>query len=337
MRVWELRRAFELDALEAGDRPAPEPCRGEVVLKMRAASLNYRDTLVVHGAYGPRNTLPLIPVSDGVGEVVAVGDGVTRAAVGDRVCPMFFQSWLGGPPSQAKFAASLGGPLDGVLCEFMRVAEDGIAKVPAHLSDAEAACLPCAALTAWRAVIGQGRVRPGDVVVVQGTGGVALFAVQFAKLAGARVIVLSSTDEKLARARDLGADETINYRSTPGWDMAVKDLTGGEGCDHLVELGGADTLERSIRATRIGGTISLIGVLSGAAAAIALPLIVMRHLRLQGITVGSRDDFEAMARAIDRHQLRPIVDRVFAFGQVPAAFAAFEAERPFGKLSIRIG
>jgi len=250
---------------------------------------------------------------------------------------MFFQSWLGGPPAQAKFAASLGGPLDGVLCERMRLSEQGIAKVPAHLTDAEAATLPCAALTAWSAMISQGRVGPGDTVLVQGTGGVALFAVQFAKAAGARVILTSSSDEKLARGRALGADEGINYRTVAAWDKVVKELTGGEGCDHIVELGGAETLERSIRAVRIGGVLSLIGVLSGAAATVALPLVVMRNLRLQGVTVGSRDDFEAMVRAIALHKLRPVVDRVFAFDQVPAAFAAFETEKPFGKLSIAIG
>lgn len=336
MRVWELRRAFRLDALEAGSRPDPEPGPGEVVLQMRAASLNYRDLLVVRGAYGARNRLPLIPVSDGVGEVIAIGPGTTRVAVGDRVCPMFFPDWQGGPATPARFAAALGGPLDGVLCERMRVPATSVAKVPAHLSDVEAATLPCAALTAWSALFGEGAVKAGDTVLVQGTGGVAIFALQFAKLAGARVILLSSSDEKLDRGRALGADEGINYRRVADWDRRVKDLTDGEGCDHVIELGGGETLEKSVRASRIGGTLSLIGVLSGATAAVPLPLIVMRYLRLQGITVGSRDGFEAMARAIALSRLRPVVDRVFPFDQVPAAFAAFDAEKPFGKLCIRI-
>jgi NADPH:quinone reductase-like Zn-dependent oxidoreductase len=216
----------------------------------------------------------------------------------------------------------------------MRIGEHGVSRVPDHLSDEEAACLPCAALTAWSALVTEGGIGPGDTVLVQGTGGVALFAMQFAKMAGARVIMTSSRDDKLARARQLGADETINYRTFPEWDRVAKDLTGGEGCDHVIELGGADTLERSIRAARTGGQVSLIGVLGGAKAEVSLPLVVMRNLRMQGITVGSRDGFEAMCRAIARHHMRPVVDRVFSFDDVPVAFAHLEAGRHFGKVCI---
>lgn len=336
MRVWELRNRFALDDLQPSERPNPEPGAGEVLLRMRAASLNYRDTLVVRGGYGPRVTLPLIPVSDGVGEITAIGPGVEGLAIGERVCPVFFQSWPGGPPAQAKFAVTLGGPLDGVLAERMCLPQTGVVRVPEHLSDAQAACLPCAALTAWSALIEQGRIAPGETVLIQGTGGVALFALQFAKLAGARVIITSSSEEKLARARDLGADEGINYRTTADWDRVVKDFTGGEGCDHVIELGGAETLERSIRAARIGGTLSLIGVLSGAAAKVPLPLVVMRNLKLQGVTVGSRDAFVAMLRAIAAGRLQPVVDRIFDFDHVRDAFASFEADRAFGKVCIRI-
>jgi NADPH:quinone reductase-like Zn-dependent oxidoreductase len=214
------------------------------------------------------------------------------------------------------------------------VAAEAVARVPEHLSDAEAACLPCAALTAWSAIVTQGAVGPGDVVLVQGTGGVALFALQFAKLAGASVILTSSRDDKLARGRQLGADAVINYRKTPEWDREVKALTGGEGCDHVVELGGAETLAKSVRAARIGGSISLIGVLSGAEASFPLPLVVMRNLRLQGVTVGSRDGFEAMVRAIAAHRLHPVVDRVFRFDEAPKAFATFAEARHFGKICI---
>lgn len=336
MEVWELKDAFGPEHLRKGERPEPVPGPNQVLVRMRAASLNYRDTLIVRGGYGPRVKVPLIPVSDGMGEVVAVGQDVGRVSVGDRVAPAYFQSWIGGQPAPEKFAGSLGGPIDGVLARFMCLNEQGVSRVPDHLSDEEAACLPCAALTAWSAVITQGRVGPGDTVLVQGTGGVALFALQFAKMAGARVILTSSRDDKLARGRQLGADEIINYRTTPEWDRVVKDMTGGEGCDHVVELGGAGTLERSIRAARLGGAVSLIGVLSGAKAEMPLPLVVMRNLRLQGVTVGSRDGFEAMCRAIGRHHLRPVVDRVFGFDDVPAAFAHLEGGHHMGKVCIRI-
>jgi NADPH:quinone reductase-like Zn-dependent oxidoreductase len=289
---------------------------------------------MIRGGYGPRVKVPVIPVSDGVGEVVAVGEGVRRVAVGDRVAPLFFQSWIGGTATSDKFHDTLGGPVDGVLTRLMRIGEQGVSRVPDHLTDEEAACLPCAALTAWSALVTEGGVGPGDTVLVQGTGGVALFAMQFAKMAGARVIMTSSRDDKLARARQLGADETINYRTTPDWDRVAKDLTEGEGCDHVIELGGADTLERSIRAARTGGQVSLIGVLGGAKANVSLPLVVMRNLRLQGVTVGSRDGFEAMCRAIAQHHMRPVVDRVFSFDDVPAAFAHLEAGRHFGKVCI---
>jgi NADPH:quinone reductase-like Zn-dependent oxidoreductase len=336
MKVWELKQAFGLDNLSLGERSSPQPRRGEVLLAMKAASLNYRDTVIVEGGYGPRVETPLIPVSDGVGTVVAIGEGVTRVQVGDRVAPLFFQSWFGGPPRQSKFQATLGGPIDGVLSECMCLDEQGVAVVPRHLSDEQAACLPCAGLTAWSALAGNGALGPDDTILIQGTGGVALFCLQFAKAMGARAIITSSSDAKLERARKLGADGTINYRDTPNWDRKVKDLTGGEGCDHVIELGGADTLERSIRAARIGGQVSLIGVLSGTAAQITLPLVVMRNIRLQGVTVGSRDGFEAMCRAIANHGIRPVVDRVYNFSQVREAFTRLKGGQHFGKVCIRL-
>jgi NADPH:quinone reductase-like Zn-dependent oxidoreductase len=335
MRVWELQDAFGLDHLKPVERPRPKPGPRDVLIEIRAASLNYRDILVVNGGYAPRARPPLIPVSDGAGVVAEVGERVERIGVGDRVCPMFFPGWIGGEARQEKMFATLGGPVDGALAETMCVGEEEVARIPDHLGFEEAACLPCAALTAWTALAGEDRVAPGETVLVQGTGGVAVFALQFAKLMGARVILISSRDDKLARGRQLGADEVINYRTTPEWDKKVKELTGGEGCDQVIELGGGETLARSIRAARTGGRISLIGVLSGAVASVPLPLVVMRSLRLQGVTVGSRDGFEAMCRAIARHHLHPVIDRVFGFDDTPAAFRHLASGRHFGKVCIR--
>ncbi|MCB2102919.1 MAG: NAD(P)-dependent alcohol dehydrogenase [Rhodobacterales bacterium] len=336
MRVWSLERAFGLDNLELVDRPAIEPGPGQVAVAMTAMSLNFRDLVIVTGGYGPSLKAPLIPLSDGVGVVEAVGPGVSRVAVGDRVCPLFFQNWLAGAPPHDLFRGTLGGPLNGVLAERRVLSADGVAKVPDHLSDAEAACLPCAGLTAWSAIVTEGRVAPGQTVLVQGTGGVALFALQFAKLTGARVIVTSSSDEKLERARALGADETINYRTDPEWDRTAKTLTGGEGIDHVVEVGGAGTLDRALNAVRVGGTVSLIGVLSGGKAEVTLQKILMRQVRVQGITVGSRDGFDAMARALAQGGLHPVVDRTFGFDDVKAAFDHLKSGAHFGKVTVGV-
>lgn len=337
MKVFEVRDEWTMDHLRPGERPDPAPpAAGQVLLRMRAAALNYRDLIVPLRGYGSlTGTLPLIPVSDGVGEVVAVGPGVTRVVVGDRVCPAMVQSWISGPPTAERLRATLGAPLDGVMAEYMVVPAETVVKAPAQLGDEEAATLPCAALTAWSAVVTEGRVAPGDTVLVQGTGGVALAALQFAKCQGARVIVLSSSDDKLARARALGADEGVNYRSVPEWGKAVRAIAGGDGVDHVVELGGQHTLPQSLRAIRAGGTISLIGVLSGGALNTYLGPIVTRQVRLQGVTVGSRDGFEAMVRAIALNRIRPVVDRVFPFAELREALAALGSGAHFGKICLR--
>jgi NADPH:quinone reductase-like Zn-dependent oxidoreductase len=301
---------------------------------MRAASLNYRDIMTVNGTYNPRQPLPLVPCSDGVGEVVAVGEGVSRVQVGDRVATLFSQGWMGGRPSVEELRATLGGPLDGTLSELMALSETGVIAVPEHLSDAGAATLPCAALTAWSGLVEQGGVTAGDTVLVQGTGGVSIFALQFAVLLGARAIVTSSSDEKLRRARDLGAWQTINYLDDPGWGTTARRITGGIGVDHVVEVGGAETLEQSLRAVRVGGTVSVIGVLSGAAASLNIAPILMQNVTLQGILVGSRERFERMNRAISHHRLQPLVDRVFPFAETPAAFAHMAAGKHVGKVCI---
>ncbi|HUL68502.1 MAG TPA: NAD(P)-dependent alcohol dehydrogenase [Burkholderiaceae bacterium] len=336
MRAWAIEDEWNIDHLRLTTRPEPRPGPGQVLLRMKAASLNYRDMYVIVRGYGSfTGNLPLVPVSDGVGEVVEVGAGVTRVRVGDRVCPSFCQTWIGGEPTLERLATSLGGPIDGTMVDFMCVPEEGVCKVPEHLSDEQAAGLPCAALTAWSAVVTHDRLSPGSRVLVQGTGGVALFALQFAKLLGAHVTVISSSDAKLARAKQLGADAGINYVSTPEWYKPARDISGGRGFDHVVELGGEKTLPQSLRCIRPGGTLSMIGVLSGGALAAPLGLVVTRQVRLQGITVGNRDTFEAMLRAIGQHKLQPVVDKVLAFEQLKEGLAHLKSGAQFGKICIR--
>jgi NADPH:quinone reductase-like Zn-dependent oxidoreductase len=335
MKVWELQGGFGLDALRMTDRPEPAPGHGQVVVGVRAVSLNYRDLLMVRGQYNPRLRLPLVPCSDAAGEIVAVGPDVTGAKVGDRVAGTFFQGWIDGEPTEAKTRAALGGGIDGVLAERILLREDGIVAVPEHLSFEEASTLPCAALTAWNALFAHEPIRPGQTVLTQGTGGVSLFALQFAKLAGARVILTSSRDDKLERARSLGADHGINYVGEPDWEKRAVEWNGG-GIDHVIELGGAGTLPRSFRAIRMGGTISLIGVLTGNAGEVNPVPVLMKAMRMQGIFCGSRAQFEAMNRALAQHALRPVIDRVFAFDAAPKAFEAMVSGSHFGKLVIKV-
>ena len=336
MKVFQIQDNWSIDNLTLTTRPKPEPGPGQVLLQMKAASLNFRDLLVPKRGYGSlTGTLPLIPISDGVGKIIASGEGVRRVVVGDRVCPIFNQSWISGPPTVERLSSTLGGPLDGVMAEYMALNEDCVVKAPEHLSNEEAATLPCAALTAWSAVVTDGQVKAGDKVLVQGTGGVSLFALQFAKLHGAHVTVISSSDEKLQRAILLGADEGINYMSTPEWGKEVNRMTDGDGIDLIIEVGGQKTLPQSLRAVRAGGTISLIGVLSGSNMNVSLGLIVTRKVRLQGISVGSRDGMEAMIRAISQHAMKPVVDRIFAFEELREALDYLERSGHFGKICIR--
>src|SRR5260221_6935917 len=262
MKAFEIRRTFGLDALALTERPDPIPGPGHVLVRVKAASLNFRDLLTVQGLYNPKQPLPLIPLSDGMGEVVGVGDGVTCVKVGERVAGSFFQKWISGPPSKAKLLSALGGPLDGMLTDHIVLHEDGVVLVPPHLTDAEAATLPCAAVTAWRALVELGNLRAGETLLALGTGGVSIFALQFARILGARVIVTSSSEEKLARVRALGAAETINYKTTPDWEKKARELTGGVGVDHVLEVGGGETFPRSLRATRIGGAMRPIRALT---------------------------------------------------------------------------
>jgi NADPH:quinone reductase-like Zn-dependent oxidoreductase len=318
MRVWELQQ-FSIDDLRVADRADAEPGPGEAAIGVRAVSLNYRDWLMVIGDYNPRQPLPLIPCSDGAGEVIAVGPGVTRVKPGDRVMGAFSQTWIAGPPTREKLRGTLGGPLDGMLAERIVLPAEGLVHVPAYLSDVEAATLPCAAVTAWHALVEEAPpVAAGDTVLVQGTGGVSIFALQVARLHGARVIVTSSSDGKLERARALGAWQTINYSTTPDWDKAARAFTGGAGVDHIIEVGGAGTFGRSLRAVRVGGTVTIIGVLAGKTADVTMTLVLMQNLRLQGNLVGSREMFTRMTRAFEQHELallqRP-VDEQRAIGR----------------------
>lgn len=335
MRVWENRDGWGVDNLVLADRDAPgAPGAGEVKLRMLAAAPNYRDWVTVTNKT-PFGALPQIPFSDGCGEVIAIGEDVTRVAVGDRVCPSFFQGWIDGPPTMANRAVSLGSAShSGILQQEMLLSEDDVSRAPQSLDPVEAATLPCAGLTAWRAVAVEGQVKAGDVVVVQGTGGVSIFALQFAKMLGARVIATSSSDAKLERARALGADHVINYRDTPEWGKAVLDLTGGNGADLVVEVGGAGTINQSLVAAAVGGRILVIGVLGGRSQELLMPAIFGKNLRIIGISVGSRQMFEDMAAAIDRHGIKPVVDHVYGFGEVPDSLRAMEGAGHFGKLAI---
>lgn len=337
MRAFEIQSQFGLDNLRLAERPDPSPGPSEVLVGVRACSLNYRDLMTVLGTYNPKQKLPLVPCSDGAGEVLAVGSGVRRFKPGDRVASTFSQTWLAGPPSGAARKGTLGGPMDGMLRELAVLSEEGLVALPGHLTFEEGACLPCAGLTAWNALFGEVPLKPGDTVLVEGTGGVSIFALQFARMAGARVIVTSSSDEKLARAKELGAWATINYAWEPEWDRGVMELTGGEGVDHVVEVGGAGTFEKALKAVRIGGSVSVIGVLSGAKTEVALTLILMKSVRLRGLFVGSRALFEEMNRAVGEHRLKPVVDKVFPFEQAGEAFRLMQKGGHFGKIVVGVG
>lgn len=338
MKSFEIQE-FGIDKLALVDRETPRPAHGlahgEVLVRMTAASLNYRDLMVVKGAYNPRLKCPMVPLSDGTGIVEETGPGVTRFQKGDRVTPIFMQGWIDGPPTKEKGATALGGAIDGVLREFAVFSQEGLVPTPAFLSDVEAATLPCAAVTAWHALFEHTPLRPGDTVLLQGTGGVSIFALQFAHAAGANAIITSSSDEKLQRARELGANATINYKQTPDWDKAARDLTAGLGVDHVVEVGGSATMPLSLKAVRMQGAVSVIGVLSGVEETVSPRAILMNSVRVQGIYVGSRAMFERMNRALELHRIRPVVDRVFPWTEYPKALRHMESASHFGKICLK--
>jgi len=333
MRAFQLPQATGIDALTKVDLPQPKPAYRQVLVKVLACSLNFRDLAIVTGRYRMPSKPNLVPLSDGAGEVVEVGPGVTRVKVGDRVAGNFFQRWPGGHASADTQASALGGSIDGMLREYAVLEEDGVVKLPAHLSYQEGACLPCAGVTAWNALVEHGRLIAGQTVLVQGTGGVSMLALQFCKLFGADVIATSSSDAKLERANKLGAAHGVNYKTTPDWDKAAVELTGGVGVDQVVEVGGAGTIAKSLGALRMGGKISMIGVLSGAAD--LNPMLIMgKRANVQGISVGSTQMFEAMNRAITVAGMKPVIDKVFPFEETPAAFRHMQSAQHFGKIVI---
>ncbi len=338
MRAYELvAGSASLDGLRRCDRPDPKPLATQILVRVQAASLNYRDLMIARGLYGGGAlSAGVIPLSDGAGEVVAVGAAVTRFRVGDRVAATFFRNWIDGAAPQEPLVSLGAPPADGMLAEYAAIAEQDAVAVPAHLSAQAAATLPCAGVTAWRALIDLGRLAPGESVLLQGTGGVSIFALQFAKLAGARVLITSSSDEKLARARTLGADECINYRTHPEWEREVSKLTHGRGVDHVLEVGGSGTLGRSIDSLAVGGRIAMIGVLSGIGAAGSPYGLLRKQAGIHGVFVGSRGHFERMNAAIAANRLEPIVDRTFGFDEAAAAYRHLESGKHFGKVVLNI-
>lgn len=336
MKAYQIQSAGGIDAIQTIDLPIPQPAADEVLVRMRAASLNFRDLIITRGGYPRNNRCPVIPLSDGAGEVLAVGERVTRFRPGDRVVNCFFEDWEAGDVDEAQLQTSRGGGIDGVLAEQVVFNERALLPIPSHLSFEQAATLPCAAVTAWQALVTLGGVKAGDTILTLGTGGVSIFALQFAKLNGATVIITSSSDAKLARARELGADETINYKTTPNWDEAVRELTGGRGVDNVIELGGPGTLPKSLACARVSGRVSLIGVLTGVEGdANPLPALFNR-LTIQGIYVGSRAMFADMNRAITANRLEPVIDRVFDFADAQEAYRYLKSGDHFGKVVIKI-
>jgi NADPH:quinone reductase-like Zn-dependent oxidoreductase len=335
MKVWQIQ-SFGIDNLAFADLPLPRPGRGEVLVKVHAASLNYRDLRMVNGLYNPGMALPRIPCSDGAGEVVEVGEDVSEVAKGQRVAGIFMQNWLEGHPTAEKTRGALGGDIDGMLAEYVVLRQSGVVAIPEHLSYEEGATLPCAGVTAWNALQHAAHVKPGEVVLTQGTGGVSIFALQFAKIAGAAVIGTSSSNEKLERAKALGLDAGLNYRQTPEWAKWVLKQTNHRGADVIVEVGGAGTFSQSLQAVRMGGTVAQIGVLSQSDQPLPIPLILHRQVRVHGVYVGSRAHFEAMNQAITAHQTRPVVDRVLPFSQVREGLKAMEKGVHFGKIVIQV-
>jgi len=331
-----IKDAFGIDNLSLVETDIPTPGPNQVTVKMKAASLNYRDLLVTQGLYDPKQIPGLVPLSDGVGVVHAVGPGVTRVKQGDRVCTTFFQRWFKGTPTLDEMRSTLGSPIDGALCEYMLLDSEGCVHAPKELSDEEAATLPCAALTAWTALVTEGGIKAGDTILTQGTGGVSLFALQFARLFGARVIATSGSEKKIEKLKELGASETINYQRQADWGKIAKEMTGGVGVDHVIEVGGANTLEQSFKSIRPRGRISIIGVLSGISTPVNLRYFISGALTVQGIFVGHRESFEAMNRAIETNALRPVIDRVFPFDQAPEAMNYMLSQKHFGKVCIRI-
>jgi NADPH:quinone reductase-like Zn-dependent oxidoreductase len=333
MQGWQLT-SYEPDSLRLNSLPSPQPARHQAVIRVRAVSLNFRDLLVIRGQYSRKLPLPLTVCSDAAGEVIAVGEAVTRVRLGDRVAAAFMPAWISGRADETKARSAMGAFAPGVLAEEIVLAEDALVPIPEHLTFEEAATLPCTGVTAWNALMVEGRVKPGETVLVQGTGGVSIFALQFALAAGARIAAVTSSAEKAERLRQLGAHTVINYASEPDWDDVIRKSVGA--VDYVIEIGGTATIGKSIRATRMGGFIALIGNRAEGTADPGLTTALMKAIRIQGIFVGSREMFESMNRAIALHRIRPVVDSVFPFARAQDAFAHLAAARHFGKVVISL-
>ncbi|HEY9126262.1 MAG TPA: NAD(P)-dependent alcohol dehydrogenase [Acidobacteriaceae bacterium] len=335
MRQWQIS-SFGIDALQLVEKEPIAPTADHVLVRVHALSINYRDLMVVEGRYNPKLRMPRVPCSDGAGEIIAVGEGVTQWKPGDRVAGIFMQNWLDGAPDSKNVKGALGGDVDGMATTEVVLAESGLVRIPDHLSYEEAATLPCAAVTAWNALFTASEIKPGKTVLIEGTGGVSIFALQFAKLAGARVLGISSSDEKLERAKELGLDAGLNYRTTPDWEKWTLEQTGGEGVDLVVEVGGAGTLPRAIKAARPWGVVAQIGVLSGASEPVDVRPILSRQIYIHGVYVGSRANFVAMNAAIAQAKLKPVIDCVFPFAEFPKALRHMEGAAHFGKVVVSV-
>lgn len=334
MKAIQITSTDGLSSLKLNDIPTPEPGHGEVLVRLRHSCLNYRDYMNVMGIRGITGPIPRVPCSDGAGEVAAVGSGVSQWRIGERVVIPFMPAWLDGEMLPSHQAAALGANVDGLLREYAVLPAECLLPVPEYLSLAEAATLPCAAVTAWQALMVRGQLKPGETVLVLGTGGVSIFALQLAKLAGARVLAVTSSEEKMARLRDLGADEVHNYKTQPDWENWAMDRTDGRGVDKVIEIGGPDTLNRSLKATRFGGHVALIGVLTGVSGDIQTVQILRKSIRLDGIYVGSRAMFRSLLACMEQNQLRPVIDSTFELAQAAEAFRRMESGAHVGKIVI---
>lgn len=334
MKVAAVKKPGGFENLVIEDRPDPQPGPGQIQVRIQASSLNYHDFVVVMGGIPTEDGR--IPMSDGAGEVTAIGEGVTRFKPGDRVLSTFFPDWLSGGPQMAGFFSVPGDGADGFAAEQVAMSENAFTRMPDGYSYQEAATLPCAALTAWRGMFVETNVKPGDWVLTQGTGGVSIFALQFAKAAGARVIATSSSDEKLEKLKQLGADHLINYKETPEWGKKAFELTGGRGVDEVVEIGGPGTMAQSIAACRIGGHISLIGVLTGVSGEVPTAALFSKNITVSGITVGSRSHQEDMVAAIEASGIKPVIDSDFPLDDIAKAFAHQASQKHFGKITLSI-
>ncbi|MCM0035179.1 MAG: NAD(P)-dependent alcohol dehydrogenase [Burkholderiaceae bacterium] len=334
MKTYRLEKTGSMDNLSLNQEADPTPGAHDVVIRVRANALNYRDLMVMGGSYRVPPKPRVIPLSDGAGEIVAVGSAVKRLKIGDRVAGAFFQGWMGGHIAAEHLSTDMGGSIDGMLSEFVVLNEQGVVKIPEHLSFEEAATLPCAAVTAWCCLTDQRQLLPGDTVLTLGSGGVSVFAMQFARMFGARVIATTSSDTKADKLRVLGAHEVINYTTHPEWDKEVMRLTGRRGADFVVEVGGPGTLASSLKSSAIGGHVVQVGILGGVGQQLDPALFRGRSITTRSITVGSRQSFEAMLRAIDVNQMRPVIDKVFKFEDAKLAYQHLQEQKHFGKVVI---